>query len=61
MLKTLLHDIAHITISFCLIPAIRPKSATHRAVEDKVFSLVTASIQSDDESGKANNIIKYWG
>lgn len=28
----------------------RPKSATHRAVVDKVFSLVTASLQSDEES-----------
>lgn len=28
----------------------RPMSATHRAVQDKVFSLVQASIQEDDES-----------
>ena len=38
----------------CLFLGERPKSAgTHRAIEDKVFSLVTASMQSDDEdSGK---------
>ncbi|XP_052240713.1 coiled-coil domain-containing protein 83-like isoform X2 [Dreissena polymorpha] len=31
-----------------IMPA-RPQSATHRAVQDKVFSLIQASIQSDEE------------
>ena len=44
----------HFTNISCLFLGERPKSAgTHRAIEDKVFSLVTASMQSDDEdSGK---------
>ncbi|XP_052807568.1 coiled-coil domain-containing protein 83-like isoform X3 [Mya arenaria] len=36
------------------IPA-RPMSATHRAIQDKVFSLVQASIQSEDEDSEADS------
>ncbi|KAL3881283.1 hypothetical protein ACJMK2_027738 [Sinanodonta woodiana] len=34
----------------------RPKSAVQRAIEDKVFSLVTASVQSEDESSADESV-----
>ena len=39
----------HILLFFLFFFPVRPMSATARAVEDKVFSLIKASIQSDAE------------